>query len=108
MNVPYYWIGVVRTDEGFILRFYDLVKNQSTDEPLSGPQVYLRASGDYNRELATPNFTDVKHLVVGCDCVWVAWHFQIEKASVALLNVLQRSGIGVRRSTGNGKFEVLG
>lgn len=30
------------------------------------------------------------------------------KGSVALLNVLQRSGIGVRRSTGNGKFEVLG
>lgn len=21
LNVPYYWIGVVRTDEGFILRF---------------------------------------------------------------------------------------
>lgn len=57
LNVPYYWIGVVRTDEGFILRFYDLVKNQSTDEPLSGPQVYLRASGDYNRDLATLSFS---------------------------------------------------
>jgi len=57
LNVPYYWIGVVRTDEGFILRFYDLVKNQSTDEPLSGPQVYLRASGDYNRDLATLCFS---------------------------------------------------
>ena len=72
LNVPYCWIGVVRTDEGFILRFYDLVKNQSTDEPLSGPQVYLRANGDYNRDWQhSASVQTVKHLKKSAaNCVW--------------------------------------
>ena len=53
LNTPYYWIGVVRTDEGFILRFYDMVKNNRTDEPLSSPNVWLQAHGDFDKDLAS-------------------------------------------------------
>lgn len=53
LNTPYYWIGVVRTDEGFILRFYDMVKNNRTDEPLSSPYVWLQAHGDFDKDLAS-------------------------------------------------------
>ena len=53
LNTPYYWVGVVRTDEGFILRFYDMVKNNRTDEPLSSPYVWLQAHGDFDKDLAS-------------------------------------------------------
>ncbi|HVJ01370.1 MAG TPA: glycoside hydrolase 43 family protein [Sphingomonas sp.] len=52
LNIPYYWLGVVRSDRGWRLRFYDQVANRTIEEPLPGPRVHLRVSGDYDAEVA--------------------------------------------------------
>ena len=57
LNVPYYWIGLLRTDKGNIIRFYDLVKNETIDEPISTNKVYLRANGDFDNDLAELSYS---------------------------------------------------
>lgn len=57
LNVPYYWIGVARTDKGLVVRCYDLVKNESVDEPIPGTNVYLRTHGDYDKDLARLSYS---------------------------------------------------
>lgn len=57
LNVPYYWIGVMRTDKGLVLRCYDFVKNQSIDESLSAEKVYLRADGNFEEDLAKLSYS---------------------------------------------------
>lgn len=57
LNVPYYWIGVIRTNQGLMIRFYDLVKNQSIDEPILTNRVYLRANGNYDKDIARLSFS---------------------------------------------------
>ncbi len=62
LNTPYYWIGIARTAEGLVLRFYDMVKNVRTDKPLDTPKVWLRAHGDYDKDLASMSYsTDGKN-----------------------------------------------
>lgn len=57
LNVPYYWIGVIRTNQGLAIRVYDLVKNQSVDEPILTNRVYLRANGNYDKDIARLSFS---------------------------------------------------
>lgn len=57
LNVPYYWIGVIRINQGLAIRFYDLVKNQSVDEPILTNRVYLRANGNYDKDIARLSFS---------------------------------------------------
>lgn len=57
LNVPYYWIGVIRTNQGLAIRFYDLVKNRSVDEPILTNRVYLRANGNYDKDIARLSFS---------------------------------------------------
>lgn len=57
LNTPYYWVGVTRTDEGLMLRFYDMVKNVHTDKPLESAKVWLRAHGDYHNDLASLSYS---------------------------------------------------
>ncbi len=57
LNVPYYWIGVLRTDKGDVIRFYDFVTNQKIDEAISTNKVYLRAEGDFDRDLAKLSYS---------------------------------------------------
>lgn len=62
LNTPYYWIGMARTAEGLVLRFYDMVKNVRTDKPLDTSKVWLRAHGDYDKDLASMSYsTDGKN-----------------------------------------------
>ncbi|NJD10193.1 MAG: glycoside hydrolase, partial [Gemmatimonadetes bacterium] len=57
MNEPYWWIGVVRTAAGFVIREYDQVTRRSTDRPLAGTRVWLRTDADYEREVATLSYS---------------------------------------------------
>lgn len=57
-NTPYYWVGVVRENGTYLLRFYDMVKNVRVDKPLSSPKVWLRAHGDYNKDLASMSYSE--------------------------------------------------
>lgn len=52
LNIPYYWLGVVREGQRWRLRFYDQVANRTVEEPLPGPRVHLRVAGDYDTEVA--------------------------------------------------------
>ena len=57
LNTPYYWIGMVKTDGGYVLRFYDMVKNSRTDEPLTVSRVWLRSHGDFDKDLASMSYS---------------------------------------------------
>ncbi len=57
LNMPFATLGVVRTDSGFILRWYDQLGNQTIDQPLSPPHVFLRATGDYDNDVARLSYS---------------------------------------------------
>jgi beta-xylosidase len=52
LNIPFASIGVARTDTGFVLRWYDQLRDETLEEPLASPRVFLRASGDYDHDVA--------------------------------------------------------
>ena len=57
LNVPYYWIGVAKIKGGNVLRYYDLVKNETTDIPLNSEKVYLRTYCDFEKDLASMSYS---------------------------------------------------
>jgi beta-xylosidase len=52
LNMPYAAIGVLRTQAGSVLRWYDQTNNRSLELPLSSATVSLRAAGDYDHDIA--------------------------------------------------------
>lgn len=52
LNMPYASLGVLRNTEGFLLRFYDQYRNKSTDVKLVSGKIHLRASGNYEKDIA--------------------------------------------------------
>ena len=66
LNMPYASLGVVKNSDGFVLRFYDQYKNRTIEEKLTSGKVSLRASGDYEKDIAQfsystdgTNFTNI-------------------------------------------------
>lgn len=57
LNIPCAWIGVVRTDTGCVLRWYGQASNETIDRPLASARVSLRATGDYDSDLAQLSFS---------------------------------------------------
>ncbi len=57
LNVPYYWLGIVNSNEKNILRFYDLVTNKIIDIPFNGKKIWLRTYGDYDKDLASFSYS---------------------------------------------------
>jgi beta-xylosidase len=52
LNIPCAWIGVARTKDGSVLRWYDQASNRTIDQPLKVNRVSLRATGDYENNVA--------------------------------------------------------
>ena len=52
LNLPFATLGVVCTDAGFVLRWYDQLTNRTLEQPLASPRIFLRATGDYDRDTA--------------------------------------------------------
>jgi len=52
LNMPCAWIGLVRTETGLVLRWYNQATNETIDQPIAGNRVSLRATGDYDADLA--------------------------------------------------------
>jgi beta-xylosidase len=52
LNMPYAALGVYKSDKGLVLRFYDQYTNKTIDQPLTVSKVSVRASGDYERDIA--------------------------------------------------------
>jgi len=57
LNMPCAWIGLARTDAGLVLRWYNQVTNETIDQPVPGPRVSLRATGDYDADLARLSYS---------------------------------------------------
>ncbi len=57
LNVPSGWIGLVRTEAGLVLRGYNQLLDETVDRPLSGTRVFLRATGNYDDDLAQLSFS---------------------------------------------------
>ncbi len=52
LNMPYACLGVARTKEGFVLRFYDQYTNKTIEEKLTSGKISLRAWGNYEKDIA--------------------------------------------------------
>ncbi len=52
LNIPFATIGLVRTEAGFLLRWYDQLTHRTLEQPFAGPRIFLRCSGDYDNEVA--------------------------------------------------------
>ena len=57
VNIPFATIGVARTDIGFVLRFYDQLKNTTLEQPLESPRVFLRVTGDFDKDVARLSYS---------------------------------------------------
>jgi len=69
LNVPCGWIGAARTESGFVLRCYNQITNETIDHPLSSPRVSLRATGNYDTDLAQLSYSvdGVNFTLVGAE-----------------------------------------
>jgi xylan 1,4-beta-xylosidase len=52
LSMPCAWIGLARTDKGQVLRWYSQLTNQTIERPLSSVRVLLRATGDFDNDIA--------------------------------------------------------
>ncbi len=52
LNMPYAWLGAVKSKDGFELRQYDQQKQKVLNVPLKNKQVWLRAHCDFDTEKA--------------------------------------------------------
>jgi xylan 1,4-beta-xylosidase len=52
LNMPYASIGVVLKNDGFVLLYYDQYKNKTIEEKLPSGKVSLRATGNYEEDIA--------------------------------------------------------
>jgi len=57
LNIPCAWIGIARTENGRVLRWYNQITNETVDQPLPGDRVSLRATGDYDADLARLSYS---------------------------------------------------
>jgi xylan 1,4-beta-xylosidase len=57
LNRPYAWLGVRRTVDGLALEQFDQATGQTHRAPLVGERVWLRASCNFRREVATFSYS---------------------------------------------------
>ena len=57
LNMPAAWLGVVQDGSGAVLRWYSQEGDRHVDVPMRAPVVHLRASGDYDDDLARFSFS---------------------------------------------------
>lgn len=57
LNMPCGWIGIARNDKGLVLRCYNQMTNKTIEQTLVSSRVSLRATGDYDADLAQLSFS---------------------------------------------------
>ncbi len=57
LNIPCAWIGVARTADGLVLRCYNQLTDETVEQPLASARVQLRATGNYDDDLAQLSFS---------------------------------------------------
>jgi hypothetical protein len=57
LNMPCAWIGIARTGTGPVLRWYNQFTDQTIDTALASARVNLRATGDFDADLARLSYS---------------------------------------------------
>ncbi|MDP4188826.1 MAG: glycoside hydrolase, partial [Bacteroidota bacterium] len=57
LNMPYASLGILRKSDGFVLHFYDQYRDKTIEQKLSSGKISLRASGDYEKDIAQFSFS---------------------------------------------------
>ncbi len=57
LNIPCAWIGLVRTETATVLRYYDQTLDRTLDLAVSGPRVFLRATGNFDEDFARLSYS---------------------------------------------------
>lgn len=57
LNMPYSWIGVARTKDGFEVEQFDQQRNKLLREKLTGKKVWLKANCDFETEMAVFSYS---------------------------------------------------
>ena len=57
LNMPCGWIGIARTESGCVLRCYNQITDETIDRPLGSSRVSLRATGDFDADLARLSYS---------------------------------------------------
>lgn len=57
LNMPYGWIGVSKTKEGFEVQQFDQQRNKLVSEKLTGKKIWLRANCDFESEKAILSYS---------------------------------------------------
>jgi len=57
LNMPCAWIGIARTEQGQVLRYYDQSTDRTIEEPLATTRISLRATGDFDADLARLSYS---------------------------------------------------
>ncbi len=96
LNVPCSWVGVVRTKDGMVLRWYNQTDQETQDQPFSGERVHLRATGNFSEDLAQYSFSrDGAHFEAVGDAVRLPYQlktFQGSRYSLFAYNSAGRAG----------------
>ena len=96
LNMPYVALGLLRTKEGFVLRFYDQTSNNILEQKLNTPILHLRASGKYEQDRAQFSYSlDGKNFVNIGDSIRLPYQlktFQGSRYALFAYNTLQVEG----------------
>ena len=52
LNIPYASLGILKTKDGFILRFYDQCTDKTIEQKVAVDKINLRATGDYEKDIS--------------------------------------------------------
>lgn len=57
LNLPYAWIGVVKTNKGQILRFFNQQTQDTVDIDFQGQKIWLRAHGNFDTDIGKLSYS---------------------------------------------------
>jgi xylan 1,4-beta-xylosidase len=96
LNMPYASLGVVQSSDGFVLRFYDQYQNKTIEQKLVSGKMYLRASGDYENDIAQFSYsTDGKNFTNIGDSIRLPYQlktFQGSRYALFAYNTTDKEG----------------
>lgn len=96
LNIPYAALGVYCGTDGLVLRFYDQYRNQTIEEKLPSAKVSLRASGNYEHDIARFSYsTDGQTFTAIGDSVRLPYQvktFQGARYALFAYNTTNRAG----------------
>lgn len=82
LNMPYAWIGIAKEGRGMTLRYYDQCNDKTVDIPCDASTVYLRISGDFDRDVASFSYSrDGKNFMAVGDTVLMPYQLKTFQGS---------------------------